>query len=90
MQAVFPTNDAVFDCCWSEVHPEHVRCPCCPAFSTCLTSEAAQVISGGGDGGVRVWDISAAASSPRPILAYLQHQQEVSCVVYNLVSKALL
>jgi hypothetical protein len=39
---------------------------------------------------VRVWDISAAASSPRPILAYLQHQQEVSCVVYNLVSKALL
>jgi hypothetical protein len=23
-QAIFPTNDAVFDCCWSEVHPEHV------------------------------------------------------------------
>lgn len=71
IQAIFPTNDAVFDCCWSEVHPEHV-------------------ISGGGDGGIRIWDISTAASSPRPILAYLQHQQEVSCVVYNLVSKSCL
>ena len=28
-QAVFPTNDAVFDCCWSEVHPEHVSFECC-------------------------------------------------------------